>query len=349
MITLSAPTLQTNSINIHQDSPQTWQETLSSAVTDPRELLKILGLSTDLLPGAQAGSQQFQMRVPHTYIARMEPGNVHDPLLQQVLPLQKELELTAGYIQDPLGEGPKNSQRGILHKYNGRLLLLPTQLCAVNCRFCFRRHFPYEDNTLNRDEWQSALNYIREDTSLKEVILSGGDPLSLNDKRLSWIIEQLATIPHLQRVRFHTRLPVVIPQRVTEEMIRWMTSTRLKPVMVIHCNHPNEVNRDMAEAMERMHRAGIRLLNQSTLLRGVNDSPATLITLSEKLFDCHVMPYYLHLLDKVQGAAHFDIEEAKARELVGEMASQCSGYLVPKLTRETAGQPAKTIVPLIYK
>ena len=309
MITRSAQTVQTNSINILHKSPQSWQEILSQAVTSPEELLQILNLSSDLLPGAIAGDKTFQIRVPHTYIARIERGNPEDPLLKQVLPVSAETDVIQGFTSDPLGESAKNSHRGILHKYHGRLLMMPGHICAVNCRFCFRRHFPYKENTLSTDEWQSALDYIREDSSLSEIILSGGDPLAQNDRRLAWITEELAKIPHIKRLRIHTRFPVVVPQRITEDMIDWLTGTRLQPVIVTHCNHPQEISDDFISAMTRLNQKGVQLLNQSALLKGINDKAETLIQLSEKLFSCHVMPYYLHLLDKVQGAAHFDVDE----------------------------------------
>ncbi len=347
MITRSAKSLQTNNINIYQKPVQSWQEVLSQSVTSPQELLEILDLDPALLPGAIAGSQSFQIRVPRTFIARMERGNPNDPLLRQVLPIQAELDEMPGFTLDPLGEQPKNSHRGIIHKYHGRLLLMPGQLCAVNCRFCFRRHFPYEDNTLNKEEWQSALEYIRQDTSLKEIILSGGDPLAQNDQRLAWIIEQLAKIPHLQRLRIHTRLPIMIPQRVTDTLLKWLTGTRLQPIVVLHSNHPHEIDDHVTDVTKRLHQHGVQLLNQSTLLRGINDNADALIELSEKLFSSHVMPYYLHLFDKVQGAAHFDVDEDHARAIMGEMARRSSGYLVPKLAREMAGMPCKITVPPI--
>ena len=288
------------------------------------------------------------MRVPHTYIARIEPGNPDDPLLKQVLPLGIELDEVSGFSADPLGEQPKNSHRGILHKYHGRLLLMPGQLCGVNCRFCFRRHFPYADNKLNKEEWQSAFDYIRGETELSEVILSGGDPLSQNDLRLRWIVEELAKIPHIKRLRIHTRMPIAIPQRITDEMIGWLTSTRLQPIVVTHCNHPNEIDEDVAAALNKLRNKNIQLLNQGTLLKDVNDSAEVLAQLSEKLFSNGVMPYYLHLLDRVQGAAHFEISEEQAQRIMGELSQQCSGYLVPKLARESAGKESKIIIPPIY-
>ncbi len=354
MITRSVPPVQANQINIYQKSTPpslpSWQSILSQAVTDPKELLALLNLDPSLLPAAIAGAETFSMRVPHTYIARMQPGNEHDPLLLQILPTQAECEETEGFVHDPLGEGPKNPQPGIIHKYHGRLLLMPGQLCAVNCRFCFRRHFPYKDNRLNKDEWQAALTYIRDDTSIKEVIFSGGDPLAQNDKRLASLVNALADIPHVERVRIHTRMPVVIPQRVCDELLEWLTGTRLQTVMVIHCNHPNEIDGDVAQAMKTLHRHGIHLLNQSTILKGINDNVETLLELSEKLFACHVMPYYLHLFDKVQNAAHFAVDDDTVTKLVAQMSTRCSGYLVPKIVREVAGMSSKmTIAPTYIK
>ncbi|MCL6269631.1 EF-P beta-lysylation protein EpmB [Sansalvadorimonas sp. 2012CJ34-2] len=351
MITRSVQTVQTNPddiIDIRQKIAGSWQEILSQAVTNPQELLDILGLDQALLPGAVVGSQQFQLQVPHTYIARIRKGDPNDPLLRQVLPIGEEMVITPGFSFDPLGEKPKNSHRGILHKYQGRLLLMPTQLCGVNCRFCFRRHFPYEENTLNREEWLSAFDYIRSDTSVTEVILSGGDPLALNDNRLAWVVEELAKIPHLRRLRIHTRFPVVIPQRITKELLNWLTGTRLQPVMVIHCNHPDEVDADVADAMKLLRDHGVQLLNQSALLKGVNDDADVLIELSERLFSCGVMPYYLHLLDKVQGAAHFEVDEQRARQIMSGMSDQCSGYLIPRLARENAGASGKVVIAPLY-
>lgn len=350
MITRSTAPVQTNPINICQKSSpawsQSWQSILSQAVTSPTELLDLLNLDSSLLPAAIAASKSFQMRVPRTFIARMESGNLNDPLLQQVLPVQAESLETEGFVHDPLGEQVKNPHPGIIHKYYGRLLLMPGHLCAVNCRFCFRRHFAYQDNTLDKEEWQSALTYIRNDTSLKEIILSGGDPLAQNDQRLQWLANELADIPHVQRLRIHTRMPVVIPQRICDELLEWLTGTRLQPVIVIHCNHPNEIDDDVAYAMKQLHQHGVHLLNQSTLLKGINDNADTLLKLSEKLFSCHVLPYYLHLFDNVQNAAHFAVDDAKVARIVGEMSTRSSGYLVPKLVREVAGMPAKvTVLP----
>ena len=331
MITRSAASVHTH-----------WQEVLSQAIDDSAELLKLLELDPALLEGAEKAACEFKLWVPHTYVARMQRGDINDPLLKQVLPIQAELEHHPAFSMDPLGEKPKNQQAGVIHKYRDRLLFIVSNTCAVNCRFCFRRHFPYDENRLNRQQWEAALEYVRQDKEVSEVIFSGGDPLALNDKRLSWLAHELAGIPHIQRLRIHTRFPIMIPQRITTEMLDWFAGTRLQPIMVSHCNHVNEIDSAVIEAFGNLKKADVTLLNQTVLLKGINDSVDSLEALSRKLFRHGVMPYYLHLLDKIQGAAHFDTEQAAAQRLVGKLASRCSGYLVPKLVREIAGIPSKT-------
>nr|MDT0251820.1 EF-P beta-lysylation protein EpmB [Endozoicomonas sp.] len=319
-----------------------WQEQLAGAVTSPERLLSMLQLSHELLSPALKASQEFPLRVPLAYINRMEPGNPDDPLLRQVLPIGEECEHVEGFGLDPLAEQSQNPTDGVIHKYHGRLLLIVGGSCAVNCRFCFRRHFPYQDNRLDRDSWHNAMEYIRSDTSIREVILSGGDPLATNDRRLQKIATELNTIDHVETLRIHTRLPVVIPDRVTDELIDWFARQRLQPVMVIHANHANEIDNNVREAMQRLKQAGVTLLNQTVLLKGVNDTPSALIQLGESLFKAGVLPYYLHLLDPVHGAAHFDVPELEAKALIKEVMASCPGYLVPKLVREIPGRPGKT-------
>ncbi len=319
-----------------------WQEQLAGAVTSPEQLLSMLQLSTTLLPPALKACQEFPLRVPHAYINRMELGNLNDPLLRQVLPIGEECEHIEGFGLDPLAEQSQNPTDGVIHKYHGRLLLIVGGSCAVNCRFCFRRHFPYQDNRLDRDSWNSAMEYIRSDTSIKEVILSGGDPLASSDRRLEKIAVELNHIGHVETLRIHTRLPVVIPNRVTDDLINWFARQRLQPVMVIHSNHANEIDESVREAMFRLKQAGVTLLNQTVLLKGINDSPSALIQLGDALFKSGVLPYYLHLLDPVHGAAHFDVPETKAKSLIKEVMDSCPGYLVPKLVREIPGRPGKT-------
>jgi EF-P beta-lysylation protein EpmB len=325
-----------------------WQSELSGAINDLGTLLDYTGNRADQIQGLDTGALSFPLRVPRPFADRIEPGNPEDPLLRQVLPLAVENQPAPGYVSDPLDEASSNITPGIIHKYQGRVLLILTGACAINCRYCFRREFPYGENQNSMAQWQQALDYIRRDSSISEVIFSGGDPLLNSDKKLTELTRLIAAIPHVQRLRIHTRLPIVLPQRVTQELIAWLTETRLRPVVVVHSNHANEIDNQTLAALEKLHAQGVTLLNQSVLLKGVNDSTDALEQLSERLFEAHVLPYYLHLLDKVQGAAHFDISENRARQLVGELAARLPGYLVPKLVREIAGRPAKTpVLPLL--
>lgn len=321
--------------------PASWQNLLASSITDPAELLRRLNLAQTLAPLANAASREFALRVPEPYLNRMKPGDPNDPLLRQVLPVGEELEDHPGYVLDPLGEQHANALPGVIHKYHGRLLLIVSGGCAVNCRYCFRRHFPYEQNNPGTAQWQDAIDYIRQDASISEVIFSGGDPLAVNDRRLAWLTREIAAIPHVRRLRVHSRLPVVIPQRVTDTLIEALCGTRLPVTMVLHCNHANEIDQDLARAIQQMRRSGMTLLNQTVLLRGVNHQLEQLIDLSEALGDQGVIPYYLHVLDRVRGAHHFHVDDADARQLVGRMLTRLPGFLVPRLVREVAGEAAK--------
>ncbi|MFT6152795.1 MAG: EF-P beta-lysylation protein EpmB [Bermanella sp.] len=325
--------------------PLSWQQQLSQAITSPEELLKVLNIPPNYLNGAQSGAKEFAIRVPMAFINRMEKGNINDPLLRQVLPLAEETQLPPdGFVLDPLEENISNATPGIIHKYKGRVLLITNGTCAVNCRYCFRRHFPYEDNRLNTDEWTQALDYIRVRPDINEVILSGGDPLTNNDQRLFSLISAIENIPHITRLRIHTRLPIVIPDRITHALVKRLSGSSLAIVMVVHVNHANELGEDVANALHLVHKAGIHLLNQSVLLKGVNDSVDSLIALSERLFTCHILPYYLHLLDPVIGAHHFDISKEKALSLVADILTELPGFLVPKLVQEIPGKASKTAV-----
>lgn len=319
-----------------------WQTELAHAVSDPAELLALLDLDRAWLPAARAAARLFPLRVPRGYVARMRRGDIGDPLLRQVLPIAAEHAHPPGFSLDAVGDLDSLRDGVVLHKYHGRALLISTGACAINCRFCFRRHFPYADVNASRGGFRVALASIERDPSLEEIILSGGDPLSLSDQRLSALAHALDTIPHLKRLRIHTRQPVVLPERVDENLIAWMGGGRLRRVMVIHANHPNEIDAAVASALARLRQAGVVLLNQSVLLAGVNDSEDVLAALSERLFEADVLPYYLHLLDRVQGTAHFEVTEARASELMAALRARLPGYLVPRLVREEAGEPAKT-------
>lgn len=317
-----------------------WRRALATAITDPRELLALLGLPDE--PGAQTGAALFGLRVPRGFAARMRPGDRHDPLLLQVLPVAEEAEAAAGYSTDPLGERAAMATPGLLHKYAGRVLLTLTGACGVHCRYCFRRHYPYAEANPAGRQWEQASAYIATHTDIREVILSGGDPLSLGDARLAAMTAELAAIPHVQRLRIHSRLPVAVPERITDELLEWLGNSRLQPVLVIHANHPNEIDAQVASALRRLSAAGIPVLNQSVLLRGINDDADTLYALSETLFAAGTLPYYLHQLDTVQGAAHFAVPDDRARLLLAELGRRLPGYLVPRLVREEAGAPGKT-------
>ncbi|BDH47473.1 EF-P beta-lysylation protein EpmB [Salmonella enterica subsp. enterica serovar Choleraesuis] len=319
---------------------------LAEVVTDPHELLRLLELddNAELLAGADA-RKLFPLRVPRGFIARMERGNPNDPLLRQVLTAKEEFLTPEGYTLDPLEE-QHSAVPGLLHKYSNRALLLVKGGCAVNCRYCFRRHFPYAENQGNKQNWRVALDYINNQPALDELIFSGGDPLMAKDSELRWLIEELEAIPHIKRLRIHSRLPVMIPARITDELVEILRNSRLQIILVNHINHANEVDADFSAAMARLKAIGVTLLNQGVLMRGVNDNAKILADLGNALFDAGVMPYYLHVLDKVQGAAHFMVDDDEARAIMRELMSLVSGYMVPRLTREIGGEPSKTTIDL---
>ncbi|MEP1447925.1 MAG: EF-P beta-lysylation protein EpmB [Paraglaciecola sp.] len=322
-----------------------WQKELAMCFSDPVSLLNYLELPLETYKEDIKARQLFPMRVPRPFAAKMKKGDPLDPLFLQVFTNKREFHPTPGFSTDPLQE-QNNQQPGILHKYQNRLLLLVRGGCAVNCRYCFRRHFPYSDNHLNKREWQQALDYIACNPQIDEVIYSGGDPLMAKDDFLAWLTTEIENISHVKRLRIHTRLPVVIPSRITSELISWFTQSRLKPVMVLHINHANEIDNTLAVSMKKLKQAGVTLLNQAVLLKGINDTSDKQIDLNEALFDIGVMPYYLHVLDKVQGAEHFDLPDGSAIKLIRELIKRQPGYLVPKLVREIGGQPGKTPLDL---
>jgi EF-P beta-lysylation protein EpmB len=318
-----------------------WQREMASAITSVEALALAVGLAPPPTPLASAA---FKLRVPASYVRRMRPGDPHDPLLLQVLPTDLETDDTPEFTSDPVGERAALRAPGLLQKYSGRALLITTQACAVHCRYCFRREFPYGGEA---PRWTAALEEIACDPSLQEIILSGGDPLSLSDSRLQSLTDALADIPHVRRLRVHTRQPIVLPSRVDSGLLSWIRTVRQPMVFVLHCNHPNEIDAEVRNACASLRESGITLLNQSVLLKGVNDSADTLAELSERLFEAGVLPYYLHVLDKVRGAAHFDVPDATAQRMAGELAARLPGYLVPRLVREVHGAPAKVGLPLI--
>ena len=319
-----------------------WQTALSQAFTRPGDLLDYLKLPADLPALQLAEVRAFPLRVPRGFAARMKKRDPNDPLFKQIWPSVLEADTPRDYLTDAVGDLAKLKPGGIIHKYHGRALVIATGACAVNCRYCFRRHFPYGETRASRNHWKATLAELAADETIEEVILSGGDPLSLADDKLAELAEGLAAIPQIKRLRIHSRQPIVLPERVNDELLDWLTGTRLKPVMVLHANHAQELDRDVASACARLKNAGVALLNQSVLLSGVNDSLDALKGLSERLFEIGVLPYYLHLLDRVRGAAHFDVDESIAKSLSRELAGHLPGYLVPRLVREIPGKPAKT-------
>ena len=321
--------------------PVRWQQSWRDAVCDPQELLALLGLSqhaATLLPQADTG---FALRVPRGFIARMRHGDPTDPLLLQVLPRAAEIGEVSGFSHDAVGDIAARATHGVLHKYRGRALLIATGSCAINCRYCFRRHFPYAEETAAANHWQQALEYLRSDASISEVIVSGGDPLSLATAKLAELTDALVTIPHIRRLRIHSRLPIVLPERIDADFCGWLGALPLQRVVVLHANHPNEIDASVVDACARLRESGVTLLNQAVLLSAINDRATTLCELSERLFDAGVLPYYLHQLDRVAGAAHFEVDDDHALALIREMRERLPGYLVPRLVREVAGEPYK--------
>lgn len=322
-----------------------WQKELARAFTTPDALLDYLGIDpTPWRPGLEA-RRLFPMRVPRPFADKMRPGDIHDPLLRQVLPLGEEFAEVPGFVADPLEEHD-SALPGLLHKYRSRVLLVLRGGCAVNCRYCFRRHFPYADNSPGREGWREALDYIAAHPEINEVILSGGDPLMAKDEQIATLLDALEGIPHLRRLRIHSRLPVVIPARLTGALKTRLADSRLQPVLVLHINHANEVDDILADTLQDWRRAGITLLNQSVLLAGVNDDAEVLEALSERLFEAGVLPYYLHQLDRVQGAAHFLVGDDRARTLMARLLARLPGFLVPRLVREIGGEASKTPLDL---
>ncbi len=333
--------MTTTSPQAHAAVPD-WQQALAAAIRDPAELLAVLGIDAAGVRLARGDGARFPLRVPRGYVARMRRGDPGDPLLRQVLPLVDEDRVVAGYGPDPVGDLQAVEPGGILQKYRGRALLMTTGACAIHCRYCFRRQFPYSQVNAAAGEWRHTLTSLSRSTDVDEVILSGGDPLSLSDRRLEALAGGLAEIPHLRRLRVHSRLPVVLPERVNDALLGWLAGSRLKPLLVLHAHHANELDDSVATACARRTAAGVTLLNQAVLLRGVNDDGDALSALSQRLFDMDVLPYYLHLLDPVASAAHFDVPAERARALMREVAARLPGYLVPRLVREGAGETTKT-------
>jgi len=324
---------------MHSTHP-TWQQELAAALTNATELLNYLNIPAHHYSSAAA--DQFSLRVPLGYAACIEKNNIHDPLLKQILPNAQELDAHTDFLDDPVGDLNALKNDCIIHKYHGRVLLIATGGCAINCRFCFRRNFPYSDVQLTQQKEVTILDYLRENSSINEVILSGGDPLLLSDQRIEHLITQFTKIPHIQRIRIHSRIPIVLPSRLTAELITILQQSPLPIIMVTHCNHANELSNTVKNTCMILKHANITLLNQSVLLQGINNSVEILQKLSERLFSCGILPYYLHLLDKANGTAHFEVQQDQAIQIHRQLQQQLPGYLVPKLVKEEPGEKSKT-------
>lgn len=335
-------TIPLNAAESCSSLPASWQQQLARAISDPHQLLQQLKLDTSIFGDFTPANEQFSLKVPQAYINKMIPQNPQDPLLLQVMTQSQEMLPAAGYTRDPVGDLKSSQVPGLLHKYHGRVLLITTGACAIHCRYCFRRHFPYTEQQAARQQWQEAVAYIQQDSSIEEVILSGGDPLVLSDDKLAELLDQLEAIPHLDRLRIHTRLPVVLADRITTALVNRLSASRLNVCMVIHANHAQEIAAAETCALRKMQTAGISLLNQAVLLNGINASLSAQQNLSKALFNAGVLPYYLHLLDPVEGAAHYELEQQQAQQLIKQMRKTLPGYLIPRLVREIAGEMSKT-------
>ena len=325
-------------------APPQWQTVLAEAVTDPEELCRLLDLPAELAQAARPAAPGFRMLVPRPYLDRIRPGDSNDPLLRQVLPIAAELQVVEGFSRDPLCETAASPTPGLLAKYRSRSLIVTTGRCGVHCRFCFRRHHPTPSAAGKIHRLEEAFHHLSQDPSVHEVILSGGDPLTLDDEVLGQLANRFAEFDHIHRLRLHTRMPIVIPQRVTGDLLAWCHATRLTVIMVIHVNHPAEIDGTVAAALGRLVDAGIPVLSQSVLLRGVNDRCDVLAELFECLADLRVLPYYLHQLDRVAGAAHFEVAESVGIGLVEELRTRLPGYAVPRYVRDIPGNRSKQVL-----
>lgn len=331
-------------LGVSQDN--SWQHQLSHCIKSLKVLCEFLELDSDKLNYSAQASDQFALQVPLAYAKRIRKGDYNDPLLLQVLPTAQEMEHTPGFVSDPLEEAAAKKLPGLIHKYQHRVLLTLSGACAINCRYCFRRHFPYAENSIASKQWQDILNYLKSNQSIEEVIFSGGDPLATSDKRLANFINDLNSIPHLQRLRIHTRLPVVIPDRITDELCTALATSRMQTLVVIHANHPNEFDQHVSQALAKLRASQTTVLNQAVLLKGINDDVDTQKSLHTQSFQAGALPYYLFVLDPVQGAAHFDIADSQAQQLMRDLQAKLPGYLVPKLAREIPGKPSKTLLSI---
>lgn len=321
-----------------------WKTALRELITCSDELLDLLEIHDPYIrQKAKLASQLFPVKATHSYVERINKGSINDPLLRQILPLEDEFVQNQAFTNDPTGDEAASQSPGLLHKYHGRVLLVLTSLCAINCRYCFRRAYPYSEQQANRKQWRSIHEYIARDTSIEEVILSGGDPLTFDNNKLADLLEMISSIKHIKRIRIHSRLPIVLPERIDEALTQLLKQQRCQMIMVVHSNHANEISDSVQSALERLKHAGVTLFNQAVLLKGVNDSLESQQKLHETLFNFGVIPYYLHKLDKVTGTTHFSIDDKHISELYKQMQNTLPGYLVPKLVEDLPNQTSKTL------
>lgn len=341
---------ESNSIaNDSRKTISSWTKVLNEAFRDPIKLLEYLDLNSACNRKKIELDSKFRMLVPLSYAAKMKKGDWNDPLLRQVLPLKDENDKVEGFVSDPVGDLQSEISPGLLHKYKGRMLLVTTGACPVHCRYCFRREYPYLESTPDKKHWENTLNKVKNDKTVSEVILSGGDPLMLSDSRLQRMCKEIEEIPHVTTIRFHSRVPIFLPERISVEFLSWIRSLKVNVVIVIHSNHANELDGPVSIVLKSLREAGVTLLNQSVFLKGVNDSLEELEKLSTRLFSCQVLPYYIHQLDRVQGASHFEVDESKSFELIEKLKNQLSGYLIPKFVREVSGKRSKQTIVKIQK
>lgn len=319
-----------------------WQESLKRAIRTPKELLKELQLEEAQVTFSHKGLDDFPLFVTREFVSRMKRGDSQDPLFLQVWPQGAESQVVPGDLKDAVGELGSQAIPGLLHKYQGRVLLIASGACAIHCRYCFRRHFPYDQSPKDLAQWDKAFQHIAADPTIEEVILSGGDPLSLVDTKLQQLIRKIEQIPHVKRLRIHSRLPVVIPSRITTELLEMLRGSRLAVWFVLHINHVNEIDDELGDSIAKLRLAGVSLLNQAVLLRGINDSVPALESLFTKLIDLQVMPYYLHQLDRVEGASHWEVDRERGRAMIRELRARLPGYGVPLYVKEEAAEPHKT-------
>ena len=328
-------------INVIQNLETDWRSLLQNVFREPKNLLEFLQLDNPEYLKQINTDSNFKMLVPLSYAQKMKKGDWNDPLLKQVLPIDAESVETFGFVNDPTGDLKAEVSSGLLHKYKGRVLLVTTGACPVHCRYCFRREFPYANSIPDKKQWQSTLDVMQQDSSIHEVILSGGDPLMLSDDRLEKMCVEIAAIPHVKTLRFHTRVPVFLPERINQNLLDILSKLEIQKVMVIHVNHANELDVNVGQALSKLRAVGFNLLNQSVLLKDINDNVAILAELSHALIANQVLPYYLHQLDRIQGSAHFEVGRKQSITLVEGLRNQLPGYLVPRLVEDISGERSK--------